>query len=86
MTALDWKAMHMAAMRAPRGAEIPHVLMFKAITAALERWPGDGYLEPHLVDMVNGARGMLNMDSGRLDCGTLDGHYCNALRALGVEP
>lgn len=81
-----WHDQHLAAIISPRGSEVPHVMLYRAIKAmASQRWHADGYAGEHVLDVVRNAHALLNMDSGRLDCGTLDGFYMNVLRACGVE-
>ena len=46
---------------------------------------GEDYvLGPEWANMVQGCRGLLNGETGQLDCGTLDGLLCDMLRAEGL--
>lgn len=46
----------------------------------------DHVLRPHWADMVRAVRGMLNGETGNLDCGTMDRLLCDMLRAERFEP
>jgi hypothetical protein len=83
----NWKARHDAAMQAPRKDERVHVAMVRAVQQAVAAgWAEDGYASDHVVELCRAARALLNMETGRLDCGTLDTYYCKVLRMCGEEP
>lgn len=45
----------------------------------------DGVLGADWAQAVNAVRGLLNGETGRLDCGTVDGLLCKMLELEGVE-
>lgn len=46
---------------------------------------GEDYvLGPEWIAILKGVRGLLNGETGQLDCGTVDGMICDMLRAEGV--
>lgn len=76
---------HTAALSTPTLAERPHVELYNAVkSAVLADWHEDGFACDYLVELVQAARNLLNMEAGRLDCGTLDHFYARVLRACGV--
>lgn len=84
----------MAAVRAPRGAEIPIVNLVNAWTDYANRHRArydsgigdDGVLGPAWAQIGASIRTLLNGESGQLDCGTIDGFVCDVLTAEGVNP
>jgi len=70
---------HREAMEAPVGAEIPIALLWRGIVEYARRHErrfespiGEDYvLGPHWLDMCRAFRGLLDGETGRLDCGTL---------------
>jgi hypothetical protein len=45
----------------------------------------DGYFGEHATAMIEAMRASLNIDMGRLDCGTLDSLICALAKTSGVE-
>jgi hypothetical protein len=43
----------------------------------------DGYAAPYFIELMHAARGLLSMETGRLDCGTLDSMLWAIGRAAG---
>lgn len=83
---IDWEQRHLDATAAPRGPEIAHVKLYEAIKrCTAQAWHDDGYACDYLIDLVRAARGLLSMESGRLDCGRLDAFYVAVLKSCGVE-
>jgi hypothetical protein len=85
-------ANHHAAMRLPRaGFEAAIVGMLNAwleyeitqTTRYQSEIGADYVLGPAWEAMGHAIRGLLNGETGRLDCGTIDGIICNRLRAQG---
>lgn len=86
MTTPRWKQAHDNAMNLPDYREAVHVHLHNAIKAAdRANWGDDGFAYEPLIDIVRAARQLLNMESGRLDCGTLDAYYCRVLQRCGVD-
>lgn len=82
-----WQKEHERALANPRPVEAPHVHMYRAVQAAVAfGWHEDGYADTYVIDLCTAARGLLSMDSGRLDCGTLDAYYAQVIRQCGGEP
>lgn len=83
MTELQRKN-HERALANPRGDEVAHVLLYRAVKACAARgWADDGYAGDYLIGLCHSARMLLNMDSGRLDCGTLDTFYVALIISAG---
>ncbi len=89
-----WKQRHREAWMAPRaGHESALVRMIsgwqqyaKAHHARYESDIGDDLvIGPHWKDIGVALRGLLNGESGRLDCGTLDGLIIDAIKAAGFD-
>lgn len=89
----NWQERHMQACVTPRGPERPIVRM-------IEQWLryadghenrfaskiGEDYvLGRYWFDMAISLRVLLNGETGRLDCGTLDTVIMSALRTAGFE-
>lgn len=90
----DWKERHNAAtMSLGRPFESAIVHMLEAWAryaddhrARYESPIGEDYvLGPEWRDIGLGIRGLLNGETGRLDCGTLDGFILDTLKAEGIE-
>ena len=85
----EWKARHEQAMLRPRGFERPIVGMLRVLSeyAALHQqryeWPigEDSVLGEQWRRMASALLVLLNGETGRLDCGTLDG----AIRRLAAN-
>lgn len=45
----------------------------------------DGVLGPYWESIGDALRGLLNGETGRLDCGTLDGFILNTMRENGID-
>lgn len=89
----DWAVRHNEAIDRPRGFEVPVVRMLHfwemyAVEHA-KRWEssiGEDYvLGPEWRDIGLAIRGLLNGETGRLDCGTLDGFILNTLKENDIE-
>lgn len=84
-----WLYDHQQALAEPRGLEAPIVRMREALVAYARehetRWGskiGDDYVIGEFwVQMSRGYLGLLNGETGRLDCGTLDAE----MRMLALE-
>lgn len=95
--ALDWdywRGQHSIAMACPReGHESAMVKMLtgwleyqSAHAERFESGVGDDYvLGPEWEAIGKALRGLLNGETGRLDCGTLDGVILDGLKAEGFE-
>lgn len=89
----DWQGRHMQACIAPRGLERPLVRMIEqwlryadSHEKRFESLIGDDYvLGEHWFDMGLALRGLLNGESDRLDCGTLDYVILTALKRAGFD-
>jgi hypothetical protein len=83
---INWEAAHLAAMRAPLAKERAHVALYNAVKlATAQGWHNDGYAHAYIIDLVRAARALLNMESGRIDCGSLDAFYVAVLKSCEVE-
>ena len=86
-----WQTPHLAALSAPRDFE-------REIVALIEAWAryadthlaryatgigNDGVLGDAWMEIARGIRALLNGETGRLDCGMLDGFICDTLAAEG---
>lgn len=88
-----WVDRHRAAVRNPTARERPIVNAFRALVdyaAEHERRYGsplghDSVLGPAWLDMARGLRTLLNGETGRLDCGTIDGALVDLAKAAGFE-
>lgn len=84
---------HHEALQSPRGIEIAITDMRRALLRYgiehKERYGaelgGDGFLGDHWLQMARGYLGMLNGETGRLDCGTLDGELRRWAMGFGFE-
>ena len=90
----DWQGRHAQAIHSPQGAERAIVGLLKAWLdyangheARYDSRIGDDYvLGPPWAQIGAGLRQLLNGESGRLDCGTLDSIIYNTLNAEGFNP
>lgn len=83
----DWQYRHEMAICSPLDCEGPHVQLYQAVSYMRERlWTEDGFACGYVAELCRAARGLLNMETGRLDCATLDRFYCDVLRECGEEP
>lgn len=88
-----WAHRHNEAIDRPRGFEVPIVRMlhFWEMYAAehAKRWEspiGEDYvLGPEWRDIGLAIRGLLNGETGQLDCGTLDSFILNTLRENAID-
>jgi len=75
-----WQERHEAALAAPEGPERPLVALWQAVGQYAEAYEArygspigkDGVLGPNWLAILDGFVGLLNGESGRLDCGSLD--------------
>lgn len=89
----SWAQEHNAAIDGPKGFEIPILLALRAIRSYRsfhEQEYGsdiseDYVLGPELAELAQGLRGLLNGQTGRLDCGTIDGYLCELIKSCGGE-
>lgn len=88
-----WRLRHIQAMEDPRGAEIPIVNMLRELrryrNQHLERYDvpidRDFVLGPAYAAIVQGVRELLNGETGRIDCGSLDRELVSLLGDLADE-
>ena len=88
-----WQDRHHDAIRSPRGPEVAIVGLLRAwceyANRHRERFEsgiGEDYvLGPEWARIGIAVRGLLNGESGRLDCGTLDGFILDVLQAEGYD-
>lgn len=88
-----WQERHHKALVFPADYEVALVGMFKAWyqyavlhELRFESLIGDDYvLGPAWEAIGDSLRTLLNGESGRLDCGTLDGFVLNTMRDFGVK-
>lgn len=88
-----WQDRHVEALRNPTGFEAAIVLMLKGWTAYADahrfryssRVEGDYVMGPEWEAIGRSVIGLLNGDTGRLDCGTLDGFIRNTLQSEGFN-
>lgn len=88
-----WQDRHVEALYRPRGFEA-------AIVGALEAWARyadehraryesgvgeDGFIGPEWANMGRAIRALLNGETGRLGCGTLDGFIVDTLASEGFD-
>ncbi len=80
----SWATRHNAALGAPRGFEIAVVYMLRGLHSYrvlhLARYEcdvlDDGEFGDGIQDIARGVRTLLNGETGRLDCGTIDSYLC----------
>jgi hypothetical protein len=87
-----WQTRHMAALRTPTGFEVAIVEMLKAWalyadthSRRYESKIGHDVLGDEWAAIGRGIRGLLNGETGHLDCGTLDGFIADTLAAEGCH-
>ncbi len=91
--ATDWLVRHNAAMEAPKGDEVPIVLLWRGCKAYAETYRrawgsdigADYVLGPCFASILSGLRGLLNGPTGRLDCGTLDAAILALAASHGID-
>lgn len=89
-----WQTRHLEALTLPQGAELPIVTLLSAWANYADRHKlryesgiGEDYvLGPAWAKIGASIRTLLNGESGRLDCGTLDSFLCTTLAAEGYNP
>lgn len=89
-----WQTRHKQAISAPRGFEIPIVEGIAAWAEYADHWRAryeggvgrDGYADDYWEDWGRALAGLLNCETGRLDCGTLSSFIHDTLRAEGFNP
>ena len=89
-----WQTRHVDALKVPRGFERPIIEMIEAWAryadthrVRYESPTGNDYvLGPSWAAVGAGIRALLNGDTGRLDCGTLDSFLHNTLTFEGFNP
>lgn len=91
----DWLRIHRAAMTEPR---TPHERAVVGLVTGLAEYAeahaqsylttiGEDYvLGPEFVDACKAVRGLLNGETGRLDCGTIDRFLCELIEIGGGNP
>ena len=89
-----WHERHRDAVIAPASdKEMPLVFMLRGWAEYADQHArryeskigDDGVLGPAWESIGDAMRGLLNGETGRLDCGTLDGFILDTMRANGVE-
>lgn len=75
----DWKERHNSAVDSYISAVSDHRARYESPIG------DDGVLGPEWRDIGLGIRGLLNGETGRLDCGTLDAFILDTLKAEGIE-
>jgi len=88
-----WGKRHSLAWRAPTSTEAPIVAMYEALAqyadhhfVRFESKVGeDGVLGPAWLNIAKAVRVLLNGETGRLDCGTLDGLLFDMVEAAGFD-
>ena len=86
-----WQDRHLAAIQAPSGFESAIVGMIDAWATYADKHRmrydsgigADHVLGDSWMEIGRGIRALLNGETGRLDCGTLDGFICETLNAEG---
>lgn len=86
-----WDKRHNVALDQPQGPEVAIVTLLLGLETYIvshkarydsDVWD-DGVLAYGVVDIVKGIRTLLNGETGRLDCGTIDGRMCELLKLCG---
>lgn len=88
-----WMAQHNEAIDYPKGFEVPVVRMLlywakyaEEHNKRFESPIGEDYvLGPQWQTLGESIRGLLNGETGRLDCGTLDGFILQTMRENGFD-
>lgn len=83
---LDWVERHVAATITPNRVEAPYVEALTALHTFAARYSDDGVLDEGVLLVAAGLRVLLGGDTGRLDCGTLDGGLVDVIRRCGLNP
>jgi hypothetical protein len=88
-----WGARHVAAFNHPNATERGIVSLVLALADYADGYAAtcgegdgvgtDGYAAPYFIELMHAARGLLSMETGRLDCGTLDSMLWAIGRAAG---
>lgn len=82
----DWRLRHEAATLLPSDQEKPIMVALWLIELLAEQHGDDYVLRVGVVDMIKGARVLLNWDWGpRLDMGTLDRRLGAAAERIGYD-
>jgi hypothetical protein len=86
-------ARHVRAFNAPNATERGIVSLILALADYADGYAAtcgegdgvgtDGYASPCFIELMHAARGLLSMETGRLDCGTLDSMLWAIGRAAG---
>lgn len=84
-----WRERHNTAVIQPRENERPIIDLCEAIDLVCKQY-ADGqpdYLlrDDVLMPMIASARGLLNWDMGRLDCGTIDAWLFDRAASIGID-
>jgi len=88
-----WKKRHLDAIGSPQFGEYPYVTLLKGWLAyadvhkaRFESEIGEDYvLGPQWEAIGDSLRGVLNGETGRLDCGTLDGLILGVMKDAGID-
>jgi hypothetical protein len=85
----QWVERHLSALEHPTPQEAAIIEMARGIDSYISVWYGvsgrDYVLGESLAQMIEGWRGLLNGDLGRLDAGTLDAWACRAASRIGWD-
>lgn len=71
-SAPDWRSQHETAMMIPNETEAPFVALLTAINTLIERHGNDYVLRDGIAHLIMGTQALLNGETGRLDCGSID--------------
>lgn len=88
-----WDERHNSALSNPKGPEIPITTLLLGLEDYMHSYSvrfnteiyEDGVLGDGVIDIVKGIRTLLNGETGRLDCGTIDARLVEILRKCGEE-
>lgn len=81
-----WEIRHEAAMLNPTAAELPIVALITMVGSFTDRWRDDYVTREGVVDLIKGARVLLNWDWGnRLQMGPLSELLEKAAEELGYD-
>jgi hypothetical protein len=72
MSATGWELWHMEAMIIPNEVEAPFVALLASIDTMIERHGNDYVLRDGIAHLIMGTMRLLNAETGRLDCGSID--------------
>lgn len=89
----NWYENHCAAWNNPRGVEKGVRLLIEGYAQLADalfqtnetKVGNDGYFHEHAKDLILALVAALNMDTGRFDCGSLDGLVRRLAQVSGVE-